>query len=78
MFGCWSNFARIPAHRFVSDSARKVCWLKTLDAFHRSHGVQGVEGSNPFTPTKNKKWINGLRRKAWPVFSLGLTNSGQS
>ena len=76
--GCWSNFGLIPAHRFVSACARKVCRLKALDAFHCSHGVQGVEGSNPFTPTKNKKQINGLGPQVLARFSLGLTNSNES
>ena len=42
------------------------------------HGVQGVEGSNPFTPTKNKKQINGLGPQVLARFSLGLTNSNES
>lgn len=35
------------------------------------HGVQGVEGSNPFTPTKVSRWNNGLRSKGVSRFSLG-------
>lgn len=40
------------------------------------HGVQGVEGSNPFTPTKNKKQINGSGPKVLTRFSFCVTNSG--
>jgi hypothetical protein len=38
------------------------------------HGVQGVEGSNPFTPTKNVSQINGLEPQALTRFALVLTN----
>lgn len=36
------------------------------------HGVQGVEGSNPFTPTKNKKQINGSGPKVLARFFVGF------
>jgi len=54
-FWSWSNFWLFSGHRFVSGFGKKRSPAKTLERINRPHGVQGVEGSNPFTPTKNKK-----------------------
>ena len=52
--------------------------MKKLDCFGRFwtsnylHGVQGVEGSNPFTPTRNFIEINGLQFWTVARFFSGL------
>jgi len=55
----WDIRARLPGHWLA------MVWLK-----EHFYGVQGVEGSNPFIPTRKSQKLKGVTVKAVTPFSI--------